>query len=234
MLDSRPRLPSLRSRFLVAVGTTLFALLMCALFLPFQRAAFGRSQADSSENSKAALWPISIDYPLNDSIFPPGITPPTFLWRDAAADSWQIDIVFADNSAPLHVRPKAERMHVGAIDPECVSGTNEPPTLTPEQAASWTWTPDAATWQAIESHSVESPATVTVTGYQHARGASSRGAHFVVHLGRSGGRADLLSGCAADAERRRQRDSAAVVSSGYSSDSLAAAGYSPARRAAQC
>ena len=42
-------------------------------------------------------------------------------------------------------------MHLGAIDPDCVSETNEPPKLTPQQAASWTWTPDAATWERIQS-----------------------------------------------------------------------------------
>jgi hypothetical protein len=39
-----------------------------------------------------SLATVTIDYPLNGSIFPPEITPPTFIWRDAAqtADHWRI------------------------------------------------------------------------------------------------------------------------------------------------
>jgi tetratricopeptide (TPR) repeat protein len=131
-------------------------------------------QAVPSGGSKALLWPLSIDYPLEGSVFPPGITPPTFLWRDAAADSWQIDFEFADHAAPIHVESAGERMRTGAIDPECVSETNELPKLTPQQAASWTWTPDAATWAAIQAHSTSQPATVTITGYSRERGATSQ------------------------------------------------------------
>ncbi len=174
MLESMSRPSSLRRRLLVAMGTSLAALLVCAFLLPFHSKAFGRSQAAASGDSKAELWPISIDYPQDGSIFPPGITPPTFLWRDAAGDSWQIEIAFADNSAPIHMQAKAERMRVGAIDSECISNTNELPKLTPQQAASWTWTPDAATWAAIQARSTSQPATVTITGYNSAHGASSQ------------------------------------------------------------
>jgi tetratricopeptide (TPR) repeat protein len=174
MLDSMSKPPNRRWRFLAAVGTFFAALLFCSFLVPLHSTAFGDSQTGSSAGPKAVLWPISIDYPQDGSIFPPGITPPTFLWRDAAADSWQIEIAFADNSAPFHVSPKAERMRLGAIDPECISNTNEIPKLTPQQAASWAWTPDAATWQAIQSHTSESPATVTITGYNNAHGATSQ------------------------------------------------------------
>ena len=35
-------------------------------------------------------------------------------------------------------------MRIGEIDPRCVSDNNELPKLTPQQAASWIWKPDAA------------------------------------------------------------------------------------------
>ena len=57
-------------------------------------------------------------------------------------------------------------MHLGAIDPECVAETNEPPRLSPQQAASWVWKPAAATWKAMQAHSVQAPATLVVTGYK--------------------------------------------------------------------
>jgi hypothetical protein len=74
---------------------------------------------------------ISIDYPLNGSVFPPDMAAPTFLWRDpaAAADSWQIDIAFASGSAPMHLQSKGERMQVGDIDKRCISNTNKLPEL---------------------------------------------------------------------------------------------------------
>ena len=174
MLESISRPSSLRMRLLPASGTLLVILLTCSFFPPFRSKAFEGNQASAASDPKPALWPISIDYPLDGSIFPPGITPPTFLWRDPAGDSWQIDIVFVDNSAPIHLQLKAERMRFGAIDKECISNTNELPKLTPQQAASWTWTPDTATWQAIQAHTSDVPATVTMTGYSVSHGATSQ------------------------------------------------------------
>ena len=152
VLESHSWSSSVRRRSVATGGRILTALLVWSCLLPIHCKASGAAQAAPSIDSKTELWPISIDYPQDGAIFPPGITPPTIIWRDAAADSWKIEIVFGDQSAPLLVQPKAERMHFGAIDPECISSTNELPRLTPQQAASWTWTPDAHTWQAIQSH----------------------------------------------------------------------------------
>ena len=113
---------------------------------------------------------ITVDYPVDGSVFPPEITPPTFLWRDASASAtaWTIDITFADRAAGVHVKSSGERMHVGEIDPETVSPNNELPKLTPEQAAAHTWTPDAETWATIKKRSIESPATVAISGFRDA------------------------------------------------------------------
>jgi len=115
------------------------------------------------------LAPITVDYPAEGSVFPPEITPPTFLWRDSAPDAtwWAIDITFADRGRGIRVKAPGERMHIGEIDPEAVSRNNELPKLTPEQAAARTWTPDAETWAAIKRRSVESPATITITGFRN-------------------------------------------------------------------
>jgi len=53
---------------------------------------------------------------------------------------------------------------IGEIDARCISTTNELPALTPEQARSHTWTPDAAAWDKIKKHSVTHPAEVTIAG----------------------------------------------------------------------
>jgi len=107
---------------------------------------------------------IMIDYPLGGSVFPPDMAAPTFLWRDPApnADSWQIDVSFANGAAEIHASSKGEPMRIGEIDPRCVSNTNKPPALTPEQAAAHTWTPDAGTWAAIKRQ--PGAATITIRG----------------------------------------------------------------------
>jgi hypothetical protein len=128
----------------------------------------------AAQNAERPLLPISIDYPKDGSIFPPGITAPTFLWRDAAGTSWSIEVRFAGKAAPIRVSSSGERMKLGAIDPDCVSGSNELPKLTLRQAAAWAWTPDPATWAAIQSHSAAQPATLTITGYRDGHAAFSQ------------------------------------------------------------
>jgi Flp pilus assembly protein TadD len=114
------------------------------------------------------LAAITVDYPANGSVFPSEITPPTFLWRDAAVDAtaWSIDLTFPDGAPAIHVKSAGEPMHIGEIDPQTVSANNELPKLTPQQAAAHTWTPDAGTWDAIKKRSAGSPATIVITGYR--------------------------------------------------------------------
>jgi len=115
---------------------------------------------------------ILIDYPLNGSVFPPDMGAPTFLWRDPAVNTnaWAIDVTFANGSAVLHVDAKGERMHVGEIDPRCISANNKLPELTPEQAAAHTWKPDAATWTAMKKQAGSGAVTITIHGYASADG----------------------------------------------------------------
>src|SRR5208283_1186706 len=110
---------------------------------------------------------ITMDYPLNGSIFPPEITPPTFIWRDATVDAtrWRIDIAFADGSPEMHLQSAGEPLAIGEIDPRCVSSTNELPKLTPEQARAHTWIPTAEVWEAIKKHSAADAAVMTISGF---------------------------------------------------------------------
>src|SRR5271157_5262015 len=127
----------------------------------------------------AHLQSITIDYPLDGSIFPPEITPPTFIWRDTAenATRWRIDIVFSDGSTGIHAPSAGERLAIGEIDKDCVAPVNELPKLTPELAAAHTWIPTAEVWEAIKQHSVADGAVVTISGFgeQDAKHAVSRG-----------------------------------------------------------
>jgi hypothetical protein len=111
----------------------------------------------SSNADGPALAAITVDYPEQGSIFPPEITPPTFLWRNASnsASVWTIDVAFGDGSAGIRAESAGERLRIGEIDPRCVSASNELPKLTPQQAAARTWIPDAASWELIKRQSKE-------------------------------------------------------------------------------
>jgi Flp pilus assembly protein TadD len=108
---------------------------------------------------------IAIDFPEEGAVFPRDIIPPTFLWRDAnpAATSWLIEVVFAERGPRLKVWSAGEKMQVGEIDTTLHGFV--PPTLTPQEADSHTWKPDAKTWATIVKYSQQRPATVIVTGF---------------------------------------------------------------------
>jgi|HubBroStandDraft_1064217.scaffolds.fasta_scaffold00820_4 tetratricopeptide (TPR) repeat protein len=137
-----------------------------AATLTVEPRAGGSLSANTSQPVAAGSASITIDYPQDGSIFPPEITPPTFIWRDgdASATTWHIAITFAADSKEIHITSHGEPIQLGKIDPRCVSDNNKPPSLTPEQAAAHTWIPDTATWNTIKLHSVEHPATVEITG----------------------------------------------------------------------
>jgi Flp pilus assembly protein TadD len=141
---------------------------VCLLAAGMGAGSFILLRGAAPQESAGRLAAITVDYPADGSVFPPEITPPTFLWRDAAADSatWGIDIRFANGAPAIHSKSAGEPMHIGEIDPEAVSAHNELPKLTPQQAAAHTWTPDAATWSAIKERSAGSPATVAITGFR--------------------------------------------------------------------
>jgi len=138
------------------------------LLAPQMAGAQAAGSSPSPIPNGPALAVITVDYPEEGSIFPPEITPPTFLWRDASSSAsvWTIDVAFANGAAGIRAKSAGERLRIGEIDPRCVSTANEPPKLTPQQAAARTWIPDAATWEAIKRQSKENPATITITGFQ--------------------------------------------------------------------
>jgi tetratricopeptide (TPR) repeat protein len=123
---------------------------------------------ESKANGQAA---ISIDLPVNGTIYPPDLIPPQFAWRDInpAATVWRIEIIFGEKNRPIQIWAAGEKMQVGPVDDTLVGYV--PPTLTPEQAADHTWRPDPKTWETIKKHSVTQPAKVVIAGFtsQNAR-----------------------------------------------------------------
>ena len=127
--------------------------------------AKGRHESGATPAPSAA---VTIDYPAVGAIFPPEITPPVFLWRDASqtAKFWVIEVRFGDRARGIQARSRGEKRPTGEIDERCAKAGAVPPQLSPSEEAGHSWTPDAETWAAIKKRSVKRPATVIITGFQ--------------------------------------------------------------------
>ena len=113
------------------------------------------------------LAALTVDYPLDGTIFPPDIIAPTFLWHDAAekADAWMIEVRFGKDEGQAHVLVPGMPPPEGEVDPLAIASTNEVYQMTPYQASAVAWKPAAGLWAAIKRLSKERPTVVTVRGY---------------------------------------------------------------------
>lgn len=145
-----------------AVTLGSIAILLAAL------SVFGGAKLSSGQEHKtgpaASPQGIEIDYPFDRSVFPPEITPPTFLWRDAsAADHWVVEVSFKNHAERIRVNAPGEHWKVADFDPQ--TGIPDLSHLPAKQAATRIWKPDESTWKKIKSWSVEWPATITISGF---------------------------------------------------------------------
>lgn len=107
-----------------------------------------RSLASAAGQAAEDASPITIDYPLDQSIFPPEIVAPTFLWHETApqADRWLIDVSLNGGSAHIYVLAEGAPPTVEPDDPECYGPGIEPYALTAYQASAKSWTPNEDVW----------------------------------------------------------------------------------------
>jgi tetratricopeptide (TPR) repeat protein len=86
---------------------------------------------------RAEYGGLTILYPLNGTLFPPEIVPPTFRWKDSRPNSntWLVTLQFQDDQ---------ERMNWLADKPQ--------------------WTPEASEWETIKKRSLEKDAQVIILG----------------------------------------------------------------------
>ena len=127
----------------------------------------------SAAASAAIAAEVTIDGPQNESVFPPDMVAPRFLWHDAGrADRWVIDIALEGRTAHIYVLSDGPPPSPGPIDERCVASTNEGYQLTPYQASARTWTPTDNVWEAIKARSIGQP--VVATWYGWGAGAPSR------------------------------------------------------------
>jgi tetratricopeptide (TPR) repeat protein len=126
-----------------------------------------RAAAPSGQDL-GAVAALTIDYPLDQAVFPPEIVPPTILWHDRAerADTWLLELAFGDGGGRLYVLLPGDRPPDGPIDPRCVTATNEVYRGTAYQASAKAWKVDPRVWTAFKRHSVERPATLAIRGFQ--------------------------------------------------------------------
>jgi len=107
---------------------------------------------------------VTIDYPLEGSVFPPEIVAPTVLWHDPApdADLWLFDVSFETDTGHVYALTDGTRPEPD-IDLRAVTETNVF-SETEYQASAVGWTPGRESWEAIKHRSVEHDATLTVYG----------------------------------------------------------------------
>ncbi|MHC4326674.1 MAG: hypothetical protein ACYSWW_00975, partial [Planctomycetota bacterium] len=83
---------------------------------------------------------LAIHRPLDETLFPPEIVPPTFHWEDGNSRSniWLVSVKFQGGQAPINIIAHESR-----------------------------WTPEQAQWEAIKKRSLEREAQVTILGINH-------------------------------------------------------------------
>ncbi|MBN1509865.1 MAG: tetratricopeptide repeat protein [Sedimentisphaerales bacterium] len=88
---------------------------------------------------------LTIEYPLDETLFPPDIAAPTFRWMElnTRSGAYVVAIEFADGQEPMRFLTREPR-----------------------------WTPGHATWEAIKQRSLQKEATITIAGVH--RGMSRR------------------------------------------------------------
>ena len=59
----------------------------------------------------SAVEPITIDVPINGTIYPPDIIPPQFAWRDSnsAVTVWRIEVIFGEKARSIQFWSAGQR-----------------------------------------------------------------------------------------------------------------------------
>ena len=91
-------------------------------------------------NDKTQYSGLTISYPLDGTLFPPEIVPPTFCWKDnnSQCNTWLITMKFQDDQGRLNFLTRIP-----------------------------SWTPQTKLWEDIKKRSLEKQAQVTILGLNH-------------------------------------------------------------------
>ncbi len=121
-----------------------------------------------SAQQETGLASLTVDYPLDETIFPPDIVPPTFLWHEPTdrAETWLVVVAWSDAAEQIRILVPGSPPEPGRIDPDCIAENNEIYQPTPYQASAKSWTANEEVWARIRQRSVETPARVTILGFR--------------------------------------------------------------------
>lgn len=120
----------------LGIGTVIIA--VAAIYLAFFYKSEPRIEDILASHSNQIQYSgLTINYPLDETLFPPEIVPPTFRWKDnsAKSDRWLVTIEFQDDKGRLNFLTKKSE-----------------------------WTPKADQWETVKKRSLEKEAKLTILG----------------------------------------------------------------------
>jgi len=116
-------------------------------------------------NSAGLYRGVTIDYPFEESVFPPDIVAPTFLWHDKSVDAgvWIVAIGFDSSTTRIYALADGRRLATGQLDSECIRDNNKWEE-SPYRKGARAWTPDRGLWEIIKKKSCERAAHIDIFG----------------------------------------------------------------------
>ncbi len=117
------------------------AAIVAALVIAYRRSADPAARILSAFREDREYGSLTINYPLDNTLFPPEIVAPTFRWQDGSreADTWLVTIRFPDGKQPVNSLCRAMR-----------------------------WRPSRDQWEVIKDRSLGKTARVFVLGVNRA------------------------------------------------------------------
>jgi len=128
----------------VSIGAAAIVI-AAALFVTLYSSFPGAEDILAKYRDDAKYDSLTIDYPLDETLFPPEIVPPLFHWKDSSSKptTWLITFKFQDGKPGMNFL---------AREPQ--------------------WAPETEQWEAIKKRSMEKDAEVTILGF--VRGITTR------------------------------------------------------------
>ena len=122
-----------RAIIYLVMGISVVVTIMFAFGMP----DIGIEDVLTAYKDEAEYSGLTVSYPLDETLFPPEIVPPTFRWEDSnpKSDTWLVTLKFQDDEG---------RMSFLTQNPK--------------------WTPEAKEWETIKERSLEKDAEVTILG----------------------------------------------------------------------
>ncbi len=126
------------------------------------------SQAIKAASASGETALLTVDYPLDEAVFPPDMVAPTFVWSDpvSKADTWLIDVAGPDGNGRLYVltqgsTPPRPRDSDPRTLSDVVKAYHPPVPAVPPRR----WMPDPQVWEQIKAMSSGRTVSVALSGF---------------------------------------------------------------------